>query len=424
MRRLGIMLLSALVGVIGRPVSADTEVKVHGQVRARTQLDKKSFDSSAVTVNFCELRTRVGVEATVDGNAHAFIQLQDSRISGEMDQFGQASSGSLNDGKNVDLHQAYMRLDRVFMDGVGAKIGRFEFVQGNERIFGAVGWSNVGRAWDGGMLWYRQPEWQVTGFWLKKLELMDANENRDFDIFGVYVTTNKFENNRIDLFGFYEYNADTVPVVAGDNLLNRGNIGFYYKGIFDAVDVEACGAVQLGTIPKDPLAADTTELDISAFMLAAEAGYTFPGPAKARLAAGIDYSSGDNNPDDNKYKTYENAYYTGHKFRGYMDYFVTSDSAGLVDLMLRGRVDPLKGWTLKGDFHFFQTAQDYASPIDGSATKDVGIEIDLALSTVAVTGVTLDAGVSAFFPQDAFAGFTNTDPGVWGWGMATINFGN
>jgi hypothetical protein len=410
---------------VAAPAGADTQLNIGGQIRLREQLDKRSFDTSAVTSNFAEMRTRVSVEAVIDDNTHAFVQLQDSRIAGDTTFFGAPASGALNDGKNVDIHQAYVLVDNIFGEGWGGKGGRFEFAHGNERVFGPVGWSNVGRSWEGMMLWYDNPDFKATGFWLKSRELMDPSYNRDFDIFGLYGNVKAMENARFDLFGFYEYDADTNGYAPGINRLGRFNFGLYYYREYKQFDFELNGVYQLGKMPRGMLP-DSVEIDISAFLAAFEVGYTFAGAGNARVAAGIDYASGDDGKDTTKFKAYNNLYYTGHKFRGYMDYFVSSDTAGLMDLMLRGKIDPTKGWTVKGDLHYFLTAQKYHVPPPLDTTKtanEVGIEVDLTVTTTRVAGVQLDAGASIFLPKETFAGMKNPDPGFWAWSMATVNFG-
>lgn len=423
MKGLNKLLLVVVVVVAGAMLAqAATDVNITGQVRLRDQLDKKSFDTSATYKSFSEMRTRVGIEATVNDNAHAFVQLQDSRLFGGQSIFGQPTSGTLNDAHNVDIHQAYIQLDNIFGEGWGGKAGRFEFSPGNQRVFSACDWSNVGRSLEGGMLWYDNPDFKVTGFGVKVLELNSSSYNRDFDIFGLYGNIKALENCRLDLFGFYEYDADTNGYATGINQLDRINLGVYHYRTYQQFDFELNGVYQLGNMPCGMLP-DTLELDISAFMVTFEAGYSFVGSGNARVAAGIDYSSGDDGSDTTKFKAYQNSYYGGHKFRGYMDYFVSSNTLGLMDLMLRGKVDPTPGWTIKGDFHYFSTAQDYTSPIDGSATKDVGIEVDLTASTTRVAGVNLMAGASIFLPKEASAGMKDPDPGIWAWSMATVNFG-
>jgi len=434
-----------LVAMAALQVTAETEVKVSGQVRFRVEIDGKSFDAANTTKAYELMRTRINVDALVDNNAHAFVQFQDSRILGGSDQFGNWQSGDLNDGKNVDIHQAYLQIDRLWFDGLGVKVGRFEYTFGNHRVFGNVGWSNVGRSWEGGLGWYRGENVRFSAFWLKAQEEQEASSalaNRDFDIFGVHT---KIDKANLELFGIYELDSDTLyrdsdSTVLVGNKLDRLTFGLHYHRQHQQFDFELNGAYQLGNM------ADT--VDIAAMMFTGEVGYTLEGDRKIRFAAGIDYTSGDDDPGDLDHKAYNNLYYTGHKFRGHMDYFLGSGSAGLIDMIFRGRFNPHPQWTFKGDFHYFKTAQDYSIPADNSGamalTSDVGMEFDFSLSTSSVAGARLVGGVSIFLPQQNYVtrhfydltddadtptvraiktlNRTNDDPTVWSYVQTIIDF--
>jgi hypothetical protein len=400
-------------------IEAETEVEFSGQVRIRNEFDNKEFDPLLVRREYTYLRTRLAAEAVVDGNTHVFIQLQDSRRFGDNN-----ASGTLNDLKNIDLHQGYVQIDRLWLDGWGMKAGRFELGLGNQRVFGTVGWSNVGRSWEGAMSWYENPGLKLTGLWLKRMERDYSEGNADFEIFGLY---GNFRSASLDVFGFYEYDASTLNLPAGMNRLDRVNIGAYFHRLYQRLDLAANGVYQFGKQPTE-IYPTAEELDIAAFMVTFEAGYNFHGRADARLAVGIDYASGDDDGTDDKFQTYDNLYYTAHKFNGYMDYFVPArvagkpyENAGLVDLILRGELTPATQWKINGDFHYFMTAVDYVDFAD-METKDVGMEIDLSISTTSVAGVNISAGGSAFFPKESFAGVENPDPGYWLYSMVTADF--
>jgi hypothetical protein len=165
--------------------------------------------------------------------------------------------------------------------------------------------------------------------------------------------------------------------------------------------------------------------DISALLFTFEAGLTLPGSANARLALGVDYASGDDDSSDDNVNTFDNLYYTGHKFRGYMDYFVSSNMSGLMDLMARSRLDLGKSWEFRGDLHFFQTAADYVDPTastPGETTRDVGWELDVTFTQPMILGARLDIGGSMFFPSEAYAGVSDPETGLWGYSMITVDF--
>jgi hypothetical protein len=434
-------------------VTAETEVKVSGQVRLRSETNGKSFDTSKTITNVRMMRTRINLDATVDGNAHAFVQFQDSRILGDTNSIGDWQSGGLNDGKNVDIHQAYIQIDRLWFDGFGTKAGRFELNLGNQRVFGAVGWHNVGRTWEGGMSWYQGKDYKVSGFWFKAQEEMEKSNvlaNRDFDILGLHA---KFDKANLELFGVYEFDQDTL--YQGDSLVLKGDklkrltFGMYYKRQHNQMDFEFNAAFQTGTM--------VDSVDISGLMFTGEVGYSLKCDKKVRVAAAIDFSSGDDDPSDSDHKAYNNLYYTGHKFRGHMDYFVKSTNPGLIDIILRGKFNVAPKWTVKGDFHYFKTAADYSLPtatvgdsvVTTTTSTDAGMEFDFSVTTSSVAGVKLVGGLSIFLPQESFVTSqllgmapsdenlpepvsvqkakwamerTHTDARVWAYAQTIINF--
>ena len=102
------LLVALCLFILACPVVADTDIGVSGQVRLRIENDAKSFSPSAATQNFADMRARVVVEGLVDDNAHVFIQFQDSRRAGADDL-----SGTLKNGKNGDVHQAWISIDNL-----------------------------------------------------------------------------------------------------------------------------------------------------------------------------------------------------------------------------------------------------------------------------------------------------------------------
>jgi len=425
----GLLVLTLVLLTASHAIS-ETEINVTGEVRVRSELDSKSFEDGVDPLHYTWLRTRVTTDAKIEDNTHAVIQFQDSRKYGE-----NGLSGSLSNGKNVDIHQAYLQVDHLWNNGIGVKAGRFEVVLGGQRLFGSVGWHNVGRSWEGTQFWLNREQFRVDAFCLKKMELNNTTGNTDFDIIGGQLTCKKIKT---EVFGFYENDAlkgttvvtrsDTAVIFPSDyQNLQRFTFGIHRKNKINQFDCELNAAYQLGTM-QSWLSPDTTnltidemELDISAFMFTWELGYNFDNPQKLRIAAGIDYTSGDDNAADDKYKAFNNLYYTGHKFRGFMDYFLASPASGLMDIMLRGKFNPTNGWTVKGDIHLFKRTAEYVD-YNGAMTKDAGTEFDLTVSTNRIAGLKFAAGGGVFLPTDAFAGVDSPDPAFWGWLQATAGF--
>ncbi len=418
---------------IGGTALAETKVDVTGQVRYRSEFDRRNFNSNMYKLEkFSFLRTRINVAAEVAENAHAFVQFQDSRLIGGMTAGGANQSATLADGKNVDVHQAYLKLDNLFGEGWGAQAGRFVVNFGNQRVFGEVGWDNVGRSWEGVTSWYDNPSVKIATWALKAIEMKSLTGNRDFDVYGYSVDLKK---SKASFFGMLERNAKRDNI--GNRTMNRFNFGGHVKHTKNQIDFEANGVYQLGTISTAFAGASTksivgsavalaptngeTVLDIKAFLFTGELGYNFPGSKKARIALAVDIASGDDDATDTDYKTYNNLYYTGHKFRGYMDYFLKSNSGGLMDLIFRSKFSPTNGWIVKSDVHYFKTLQDYID-FNAVATTDVGIEIDITVITTRVKGAKIVNGLSVFLPKDSFAKALDSDPGIWGYSQVIVGF--
>ncbi|MFH1755874.1 MAG: alginate export family protein [Candidatus Latescibacterota bacterium] len=412
-------LLFIAIASSGGTLQADNSAEVSGQVRARFEIDKKSFHPNAAAKSLFGLRTRLATHFLIDNNTHFFAQLQDSRRLGGQNSMGEDQSGTLNDSRNVDIHQAYVKIDELWQDGIGLQLGRFEVNLGNQRVFGSVGWHNVGRSWEGAHGFMDRSRFDVSGYWLKRREVNDPGENRDFDIVGINMHLKNYGSEFL-FFGEHDADRSADEMATAIDRLNRMNIAVYSKRTYDPVDLEMNAVYQFGQQRASRGDTVFSEQDISAILITFEAGYMVDSERDARVAVGFDYSSGDEDPSDGTYEAYDNLYYTGHKFRGYMDYFVGSNAEGLFDLMARGRISPAQGWLLQADVHYFRTDQEYVGSHD-ETSKNIGGEIDLGLSTTTIPGVAFTCGGSVFFPDNAYAGEEN-DPGLWLYTMFTAGF--
>ena len=413
MKKLLILTVSLmLVFAFAFTAYAQTVVDVSGQVRSRCEAVQKSFNADNEHLRtFGYLRTRINFKAQVDDNASAFIQLQDTRMYGDAGQ-----SSTLNNDINVGVHQAYMKCNFFTEEkwSIGAQAGRFEFVWGNQRLLGSVGWHNVGRSWEGGLLWYDAEKFSVTFGGLKVLEDSDTGYNGDFDAFALAL---KLKEVGLDLLVFAEDNKDTSLIAVPDiQMMKRTTLAAFYKRKMEQLDMEFNFAMQTGTMATSP----TTEIDLAGMMFTGEIGYSLEGEKNARVAIGIDYASGDDDFTDSEDKEFCNLYWTGHKFNGYMDYFLGGGPNGLMDIALRGKMDITDGWTAGADFHLFSAAQEYMGATE--LTKDIGSEIDIFVKTSRVKGVALQCGYSMFTAKDEFANVADKQSGRWLYGQATMNF--
>jgi hypothetical protein len=379
------------LGLVPAVNLAKTKLDVTGEVRYRGHIDARDFDRSTDPLFFSEIRTRINLNARPRNNLELFIQIQDSRIAG-------SNSGGLRNDTNLGLHQSYFRW------GMGKQwyfqAGRFIMNFGNQRLVGAVEWHNVGRTWDGARFLLDQVRWRIDLFLVKRNEtsfltsfdppkLIHSGDD-DHNFSGLHF---KLKELKVEGFVYYDRDAtpDTMNTAPDDSdfeeykrSLNRWTIGIYTARTFaERWDYIVNGAFQLGRDKRwfrnnepDP-AEKSFFATIAAWMITFEGGYTFSGAFEPRVAFLVDYASGDDDSLDDQINSFNNLYYTGHKFRGYMDYFLGSNRNGLMDLALRYEMKVAPKWKLAVDLHHFSSAVNIASE-DGTSHA-IGEELDITV---------------------------------------------
>src|SRR6185295_1993964 len=81
----------------------------------------------------------------------------------------------------LDLHQAYVILGNHKEFPVSHKVGRQEFIYGDERLIGAFGWNNVGRVFDAAKLRWQNSLFGVDAFTSRVVIPEDGHFNVDND---------------------------------------------------------------------------------------------------------------------------------------------------------------------------------------------------------------------------------------------------
>ena len=395
------------------------------EFRARTEADMhRGFQDKSTedTVNVRSfLRTRIELKLTKDSTTHLFVQIQDSRV------YGQPAgvSGGLTNDMNLGIHQAYVDLRQWIWYRLESRIGRQVLNWGNQRLIGGVGWHNVGRSFDGGRLAlaFSKARLEAALFTLVERDnLVPPVQGKGQDNLMGYLAL-RFPSANVDVMWIVD--ADLTRPATSARTLQRSTLALYsartFAGQFDYITNLA---VQGGTA-WDTLS--TSELNIEAYLLALELGYTIPGKANARLSLGVDYASGNKYDDTTKFKEFNNMYYTSHKFRGLIDNFLgpfglrASTGQGLSDLYARGHFDFHPKWRLGIDVHSFQTAADYVSAVDLSDTKKLGWEIDTWVRLKELRGVTWQYGMSLFLWDENTVGTTAETTQFWAYTQIQVN---
>lgn len=380
---------------------AQSGIDVTAQIRPRLQMNNTNFNSNIGGNNFTELRTRLGLKFSPLANITGFVQLQDSRVYG-------TEPNTLTSTNNIDLHQAFFTINNLFDLPLNLKLGRMELSYGPQRLVGAVGWHNVGRSFDGGVLQLKTDKIDVDFFSSKTNESGEPGDTNDFSLFGAYGNLKIAKNYKIQ------------PFVIGETLsgsdFGRYTIGVYVSGNAGNLSHEIEGAYQLGSVNEN--------VDIAAYMFALNVKYSFNTPIKPALGAGIDFLSGDDGEDADKYKVFNTLYATNHKYYGFMDYFLNIPNntygLGLMDIHAKAEVSPLAKFKAALAFHMFNSNVDF-NLLDGSTSTNFGSEVDLTLIYDYNSSVKFQCGFSLFSPGDIFKITRGEDTSTWGYFMAVVN---
>ena len=412
-RFLLIYLLSLLIptsSIFAQPNTG--KVKLAKQIRTRGLFDGTDFNNETPAKRLTLLRVRLDAAFQPAENISTFVQLQDSRSYG-------SEPNTVTSLQNIDLHQAYIQANNFLIDPLTLKVGRMELAYGGQRLIGSVGWHNVGRAFDGTLLQYKaNGKLQFDLFGTKLVQQANPDDVEDTGSYfgGIYATIKPKKSHHLEFYALGELNRDET--IQGEDDLRRLTIGTHDKGKFSAIDYEVEVAAQLG---KRHNIQTKASQDIAAYMLTGSVGYTINTKHKPRFAVSYDYLSGQE-VGDKDYKAFDTLFATNHKFYGFMDYFlnipVNTGGAGLGDLMARFSIDPHEKFTVKADFHQFNSAKKV------NDKNNYGQEVDLTLvyRYHKVLGFTF--GVSMFAPGELIkARFDGSDDlAFWSYLMTTANF--
>jgi hypothetical protein len=360
-----------------------------GNLQMRTELDGRDFSHKTSPVFFTSLRTRLAVQKTIGEILDFFVQIQDSRIFGE-------EPNTLSSIGNLDLHQGYVKLRKPFELPVELKGGRFELSFGSERFFGPVGWHYIGRSFDGATLTF-DSDLKIDLFFLvhnnnikyignaTPAVYQDTLQKDAFRILGLWLNKKITSEHSAEIFGYYENNNKKSSPPDID--LNRFTTGINYSLSFENFKATVEAAYQAGQILAK---------DISAYIASIFLKYQIN---SLNLGAGFDILSGDNPEIDNqKINTFTPAFHTGHKFYGYMDYFINipqnTSNLGLNDFYLNINYSPQQSkFQFDAMFHHFLSNQKALND-----NNIFGQEIDLTVIYNFITGTKIQWGGSLFIP--------------------------
>ncbi len=384
-------------------VENEVPIRLNGEIRHRLEADDKDFSSAAdsglSTIDL--LRTRVSLSIAPTEDLIFFTQLQDARKFGtETDTTNPVVPGA----DPLDMHQAYLQIANFFKSGIDLKLGRLELSYGNERLIGSVGWSNIGRSFDGAVVRLARPR-----VWV--------------DLIGVTVKENGLDGDAGDRYFVGVWGNISGLAVAPDifllldtddhaGALSRYTTGFHLTGTRGALGHELEFAYQGG---------DYLGRAVSALMAAGNVAYQLSTELKPVLKLGLAYLSGDDDSTDGKQTVFDTLFAANHKFYGYMDFFTDipthTQQLGLVDVHTTIGVSCSDQTALTADYHYFLSAKE-----SSAGAHRFGHEIDFSLTHHYNPRLSFLVGVDLFVPGDLIKQQVGIDPRVSGRDSASFGY--
>jgi hypothetical protein len=398
--------LLLLVGVFVPAQAEDEKLEVGGQIRHRYQADDRSFtDARYLTIN--QLRSRLNVKYQVSGDIIGFVQFQDSRRFGEM---ASTIDGSAN---QIDLHQGYLKINNFFAQWLDAKAGRMAVNYGNQRLVGALEWHNVARSFDGLIATPWLGEHSVDLFYFTIKDSLRRSDQGNFSFFGFNAnihTTDRYTNQ---VYLMWQRKNPSSG-------LNRWTIGFYSNGRLGNFYHFTEFAYQGGEITVEAM-----KEDVQAYMGTLNIGWKDTGKRgyKPDATIGVDFLSGDDNLQDDKFRVFDTLYGTNHKFYGFMDYFLNiplnTYGRGLIDSHVRATIAPAEKTKTQLAFHYFRSHKSMVL-LDESRSKAFGSEIDFTVVYQYDPKLNITGGASVFFPGAIFKEKKGDRTTAWFYVMTTL----
>jgi hypothetical protein len=381
-----LLLPAVLLAAASGAAAQEASTRLLGEVRVRGEAERPA--TTDTTDAFTLLRSRLAVEAALSPRAVILLQVQDSRT------FGEEMSTLDGSANQLDMHQAWLqyRAD-IGLHALTARAGRQEVVLGNERLLGAVGWSNVGRSFDAARVAFRPAggRWQVHGLAAvvqeRSVRLGGDRAMGDHMLLGAWL-----ESGAADIFALHDRAATYRTFTGVDRTTVGGHVRLPERRAL-AASLE--GSFQFGNQVRTDVG-DLFSQDIRAWMAGARAGYETGVWQVPRLGAGVDVLSGDADPADGTYRAFNTLYATNHRFYGFMDLFLDpaarTQDRGLIDGILSARVGLPADLALDIDAHGFWLHREFA----GTGDRMLGWEIDFTLPVSLGPGQQVHVGYSLF----------------------------
>jgi Alginate export len=296
-----------------------------------------------------------------------------------------------------------------------ARVGRQEMLFGSQRLISTLDWANTRRTFQGVRAYRADEKFDVDLFWVQpvipnrdQLDSVDNNQN----FAGLWTTYKPRKGTSLDLY--YLMLDNTNNVATGQNRVTKGftahTLGSRYAGDCNNVLWDFEGMLQLG---------EWSNQDLVAGAATAGLGYNFADvPTTPQFWVYYDWASGESHPGFGSTRsTFQQQFPFGHYYFGYLDLVgrqniqdVSAQAAFYPTNWITGIVQFHRFWLAEaGDALYNAAGKVIRNDPTGSSGRDVGCEVDFALSFHLSTHSDFLLGWSKLFRGDYIV---NTGPAV------------
>ncbi len=350
-------------------------------------------------------RLRMEMDWQYRQNARLHVQWQDARAVGVSISDQEFSAGNNPFHDPLDVNQAYLELQPIRQAKI--KIGRQPISFRDRRVFGPGDWGNTGRyTWDAAVLTFNS-RWFDSHWLIGRYIFHNPNQwpNRRAPAPTAYAGYHSIKELPVLLDLFYVFKHDTRTAEIGESgtgHLASHSLGCYMSVKYRSWEMDITTAGQTGK---------KGSAEIQAFGLAGALGYQFQIVWKPLLRLQYILGSGDKNPRDGLYGTFDGVFGGADTdLYGWMNLFFWQN---LREYRLDLSLTPHQAIGLKCEYHYF--ALDQASDAwyypgkaqrrdqSGASGRELGHETDLIVKFKATDHWQILTGFGYFSPAEYIA---------------------
>jgi hypothetical protein len=377
-----------------------------GEVRLR-QMRETDSRLSGVDQNYLLERTRIYGDLWFRDIFRVYVEYLDAHI------FNNTLAPLPIDQNMNDLLNAFFDLKLFAIDGHPAyvRVGRQELLLGSERLISPLDWANTRRTFEGVRGMYTGEKWNFDVFWTRP-EIVSpshfdtSDQRRNFA--GAWATYKPVKGTTLDMYYLYLDNQNpTTQLGIVEAPFDVHTLGSRFAGDKNHWLWDVEGMFQIGKRGTEDLVAGS---------VAAYAGRNFANvPMNPSLWVGYDYASGDRSPNTGNFNTFEQLFPFGHYYFGFLDLIGRQN---IHDFNVELYLNPTKWIIFNAQGHVFRLDQASDALYNaagnairrsatGTASRDVGDEIDLFVNFHLGVHTDVVAGYSKLFAGDFISGTGN-----------------